>query len=276
MKTILVPTDFSKIARNAVEYAAEFALHSKSKLVLFHVYHIPVVSSEAPVVLPMWEEIESDCMDALVKIKSSLKRKFGKELVVECMSQMGFAVDEIIKEYTEDNNIELIIMGMNGAGYIEEKVMGSNATELIKRSKCPVLIINENIKFSPLKKVVFAFDYKAIPGKSIMEFLKKITALFKSDLSVVNVVKEEKKLPSVKKSAAGVTLDNLLEGINHTFSFIENEDTIAGINEFVKKEKSDLLVFISRKHNLLNSLLHESNTKRMAFHTKIPLLALPE
>ncbi len=276
MKTILVPTDFSEIALNAVDYAAEIAKRTKAKLVLMHIYHVPVVSSEAPVILPVWEEIEKDCLQTLKKIKRTVNRKFGKDLVVECICQMGFAVDEIIKQYTEDRDIELIIMGMNGAGYLGEKLIGSNATELIKRTKCPILVVNEKVEFKNIKKIVLAFDYQKVPDKSTFDFLKYMVTLFKAQLLVVNVEKTVNKLPSAKKAAAGVGLENILEGINHSFDFIESEDTIVGINKYVSEKKADMLVFIPRKHGFFDSVFHESNTKRMAFHTIIPLLALPE
>ncbi len=274
MKTILVPTDFSRIARNAAVYAAEFAMRSKSKLILMNVYHVPVVSSEVPIVLPVWENVEENALIALNRVKRSLIRKFGKELQVECICQMGFGVDEIIKQFTEDKNIELIIMGMNGSGYLGEKIMGSNVTELIKRSNCPVLVINHKTKFNPIKKIVLAFDYKKVPNASVFDLLKKITKLFKSQLLIVNVVDELKKLPSIKKAVNGVNIDHLLEGINHSFHSVENDDTIEGVNEFVSDTKAEMLVFIPHKHGFLSSIFHESNTKRMAFHSTIPMLAL--
>ncbi|MBK7818144.1 MAG: universal stress protein [Sphingobacteriaceae bacterium] len=48
MKTILVPTDFSRVSNNAIDYAAELAVFSKSKLILFNSYHIPVAVTEVP------------------------------------------------------------------------------------------------------------------------------------------------------------------------------------------------------------------------------------
>ena len=51
---------------------------------------------------------------------------------------------------------------------------------------------------------------------------------------------------------------------------------VAGINQFVADNKIDMIVFIPKKHSFFNSIFHESNTKRMAFHSTIPLLALHE
>lgn len=63
MKTILVPTDFSKIARNAIDYAVEIAKLTKAKLVLFHVYHVPVVPVEIPIVMPI-DEVKKETMES--------------------------------------------------------------------------------------------------------------------------------------------------------------------------------------------------------------------
>jgi len=276
MKTILVPTDFSKISRNAIDYAAEMAKLTKSKLVLFHVYDIPVVTAEAPIVMPGWEDIEKDCMNGLKKMERSIWRKYGKGVETECICQLGFSVSEIIKQYTDENNIDLVVMGMQGAGYISEKLMGSNATSLIKRANCPVLVINEHVKFTSLKKIVLACDYEKVPVKSILEPLKEFVKLFKSQVYVLNVIKEIKKSVAVKKSAAGAAIEDSLEGIKHSFHFVENDDTIEGINEFVSDKKADMVVIIPRKHKFLDNIFHERNTKRMAFHTSIPLLALHE
>ena len=65
METILAPTDFSKPADNAVTYAAEVAKLTKAKLILLHVYIIPITSGESAVLLPPCTDIQTDCFEAL-------------------------------------------------------------------------------------------------------------------------------------------------------------------------------------------------------------------
>jgi len=274
MKTILVPVDFSTISDNAIDYAGELVQLMKSKLILMHVYHVPVATAEVPVIMPAWDEIEKDCMSALEKIKQSIHRKYNSTLEIECICRMGFVIDEIIDQYTDEKNIDLVIMGMEKGGYLSEMIMGSNATELIKRADFPVLIINEQVKFKDIKKIVLACDYEKIVDKSILNPLKEFVKLFKSHVYVLNVINKIEIESTISKSTEDIGIDNRLEGIEHSFHFVENEDTITGINEFVTGINADMIVIIPHKHQFLDRILNESNTKRMAFHTSIPLLAL--
>lgn len=275
MNTILLPTDFSKVSKNAIDYAAQMALATKSKLVLMHVYHVPVVPAEAPIVMPTWEDLEKDYLMQLKKEERRIQRKYGKKITIECISKMGFVVDEIIA-YAHKKGVDFVVMGIHGIGYLNEKLIGSNTTELIKKSICPVLVINENITFKKIEKIVLAFDYKRLPKKSILDPLKELIAIFKSKVFILNVVPESDTTDSIKKSVNAMKIAHSLEGIDHSFHFIENEDTTLGINAFVESKKADMIVIIPRNHSFLDRILHKNNTKHMAFHTSIPLLALHE
>ena len=276
MKTILAPLDFSKSALNAVIYAAEVAKLTKSKLVLLHVYSMPIISGEAPVVVPVWIDMEKDCMDALKKQKRFLTRKFGTSLEIECVCKMGYPINEIVKQCIAEKKVDLVVMGMQGAGYLSEKLIGSVTTALIKRSDCPILVINEKVKFKSLKKIVLAYDYEKNINKTVLNPLKEFVKLFKSQVYVLNVINEDQKLPSMKNAVAGVGIEHTLKEINHSYHFIKNDGIINGINKFVMRKKADMIVIIPRKHKFLANIFRERNTKQMAFHTKVPLLALHE
>lgn len=274
MKTILVPTDFSDSAKNALNYATELAKLTKAKLVLFHAFHIPTVPSDVPFVLPI-DDIKKDTLIALNKLKKDLIIKNGKELNIECKTSLGFAVDEINGLVTEEK-IDLIVMGVRGAGYLSEKLIGSVTTTLIRKAKCPVLAINDKVKFKAIKKIVIASDYQKIDDKSIMNPIKEFVKLFKSHIYILNVSREKELISATKKTTGGAQLANLFEGLSHSFNFVENEDIVEGINEFVNEHNIDLIVMVPRKHTLFENIFKERNTKRMAFHTHIPILALHE
>ena len=167
-------------------------------------------------------------------------------------------------------------MGMKGTGYLREKLIGSITTSLIKKAKSPVLAIDRRVKFGSIKKIALACDYTETKSKSILDPLKELAHLFKSHIYVLNVVRELDTVPPVSKAVAGIKLDHSLEGINHSFHYTKSEDVIEGINDFVDEKKVDMLVMIPRMHTMLQNILHEPHAKRMAFHTKVPLLALHE
>lgn len=275
MKTILIPTDFSATAKNAAHYAAELALVNKSNLILLYIYQMPVIMSEVPVIVPSLYEIEADCMNELEKIKKYLHQKYSEDLKIDCACKSGFVADEIHR-YAEENNIDMIVMGMQGAGLMTEKIMGSNTTALMQKAKSPVLAIDNHVKFKLPEHILLACDYESLDDKSILKPLKDLTKLFKARLHILNVVPALEKEATITKAVEGLKLKHYFEEVNHEFHFIENDDVIDGINRYVKKNDIDLIAMIPREHSFIKNLFKEPHTKQMAFHTHLPLLTLHE
>lgn len=274
MKTILVPIDFSEISNNALEYAVEMAKVMSAKIVLLHAYHVPIVATDV-IIVPSMEEVRQIAVDGLNKVKNDIHNKHGKNIEIECTCVEGFAVDEI-NLYTNVNKVNLIIMGMHGGGYLTEKFIGSITTSLLRESNCPVMAIDGKVKFKTPKKIVFACDYKLIKN-TVVEELKGIAKLFDSHIYILNVVSNPEAIPAdIESSVCGLNLDYSFESIDHSFEFTTNENVVKGINEYVSNEQMDMVVMIPRKHSILKQLFNEPNTKRMAFHTTVPVLALHE
>lgn len=273
MKAILASTDFSKTARNAIEYAVEIAKRTKARLILFHAYHATVVPAEVPIVIPA-EEFEQEALKSLEKIKRSIHRKHGNKLSIECICRYGFPVDEI-NRFVTGHKIDLVVMGMEGSGYLTEKLIGSITTAVINGSKCPVLAIDRYVKFKNIKKIALACDYNKISKKTIFDPIKLFAQLFKSHVYILNVVKDKTK-PAISKAVSGIRLNHSFDGIPHSFHSVASEDVIKGINDFVRQEKVDLVVMIPRNHSFFQGLFKEAHTKKMAFHSKVPLLAIHE
>lgn len=276
MKSILAPTDFSKTSHNAVDYAVEIAKLSNAKLILFHVFHVPVIATEVPVIMPSLNDLEKDCLATLSKIKKTIL-SHNSNLIIDCVCKCGFAVDEI-NLFTKNNHVDLIVLGMQGANYLSEKLMGSITTSIISKSKCPVLAIAQPVKFKSIKKIVLACDYLEAKNKSILEPLKEFAKLFNSHIYILNISNEPETVlihdDQTLKAKAFANLGYSLENTNHSFHNQQNDDVVDGINDFIIKQKMDMVVMIPRTHSLLTNIFHEPKTKRLAFNTDIPLLAL--
>lgn len=274
MKTILVATDFSDIAKNAIDYASEIACKAKAKLILFHVYHEPVFLAEIPIALPI-DEIKKDCIDCLMDIKKEVLAKYGNQIVVECACRQGLPVDEI-NLFAKENNVDMIVMGMEGTSYLSEKIIGNITTSLLKKACCPVLAVDKHVRFKSIKNIVLASDYIETANTTTFNPLIELAEIFNSKVFILNVVRELETITTISKAVEGIKLNHTLDSINHSFHYSKSEDIIDGINDFVDEQKIDMVVMIPRAHSVLHNLLHESNCKRMAFHTKVPLLALHE
>ncbi|MFN3343854.1 MAG: universal stress protein [Flavobacteriales bacterium] len=270
MKNIVVPTDFSTVSLNAVEYAAKLAKHLGARLHLLHVYHVPLVATDVPVV-PNLESIEKESFDRLEKLGIEIQDKHGVVSMIK--AEMGFTVDEI-NEYCDKSKCDLVVLGMRGMSKVAELIVGSTTASYIERGNCPVLVIPADASFKEPKHITFASDLQGLEVHSL-DMLKTVGLHFKSRINIVNVLKGEL-LPDYNKSVAGIDLEHYFQSLSHLFFFPEGRDVIEGIDHFMEKHPSDWLAFVHRKHGMFDRLFGKSFSKKMAYHTHIPLLVLPE
>lgn len=272
MKTILIPTDFSKPSLNAIEYGVDFARVTDAKVILFHVYHIPVITSDTPIIVPSVTEIEENCMEKLKKIANKMHRN-RSEVKIEYKCASGFIVDEI-NRMAIDIRADLIIMGMQGTGLLTEKLIGSTTTSLMRKSPIPVLSIDAHSRFQSFKKITLACDYEDAKYSKVLNPLKEIATLFNSSISILNVKSKMDTEVTVTETVQSLKLEHSFEGFDHDFNYESNDNTVEGILNFIKKENSDLLVVIPRQHSFLHNIFNEPHTKQIAFRINIPLLTL--
>lgn len=273
MNLILAPTDFSKASRNAINYAAEIAKRAKAKLVLLHAYQPVVIAAEVPVVMPMSEEIEKECMRRLRRIRYQLLTKHGRRFNVEISCMEGLAADSI-NRYALEQKADLVVMGTHGITYLEEKLIGSVTSDMITRSTYPVLSVSSTAKFKSIKKVLLATDYQSLSNQTLLDPIKEISDMFNSHIYVLNITGKENELPTTTQAVEGIKLEQLLKAQNHSFHSAVNPDVVKGINEFIEEKHMDMVVMVPRYHNFFSTLFKKRNTKNMAFHAKAPLLTI--
>lgn len=276
MDTILVPTDFSEIAANAASYAAEIAKAAKAKIILFHAWHVPAVQPETYSAIPHIDAMEEMVKNNLVKLRAHLHTRYGPHIKIDIAYSCGFAEEEI-SLFIQHTRVNLIVMGMRGAGWLGEKLMGSVTTSVIRMGLCPVLAVNRGVQFNGIKKIVFAYDYAALENSQVIAPLKTFGRTFNAHIYVLNVNKPEldNEIPETPQAIAGIRMDHLLEEISHSFHFTCSTGVAKGINEFIAEKQADLLVMIPHKQSALGRIFNGSDTTHMAFNLQVPLLAMP-
>jgi nucleotide-binding universal stress UspA family protein len=274
MNRILLPTDFSDVADNAIKYAAEIAKITGASITLFHVYHVPVITTDVPIVMPTMDDLEKDSVEALENLRNNLSVRYPG-VSIDCHCECGLVVDEL-EEYLKENIVDLIVMGTQGAGYLSEKLLGSVTTSLMQKIKVPVLVIDKEVSFQTIKRIALACDYKKT-SKETIDPVREFAKLFGAHVYIVNVIKKDADIiPSTDQAAVGVQIDHLFGEIEHSFHYAQNDDVVEGLNNFIQEYKIDLIVMMPREHSALRNLFHEPDTKRMAFHTETPFLSLHE
>ncbi|MEY3059006.1 MAG: hypothetical protein RL000_358 [Bacteroidota bacterium] len=272
MKLIVVPTDFSPLADNALKYGMDLATAMGSSLMIVHVYQIPISYSEVPLITVSIEEIKKASEDRLAEIKHNIETITAGKLVVYTESRLGDVGDEINK-LTKTLQPFAVVMGSRGVTGAGKFFLGSNSLSVISRTNTPVIVVPPGGRFLPYKKIGLTTDFKEVINKTPVVPIRALVSFFNAELHVLHVDYKQRNFnPDVPEQT--LNLDMLLTGMNPTYDFIENKDVNEGINDFAEKNNIDLIVTLPQKHSFLESLFEKSLTRELLHHTHIPVMCI--
>lgn len=272
MKRVLVPTDRSENANHALKYALNLLRGEEVEFTLFQSFDIPTYAADMPVPVDMlgMEELKRVLDDDAKKLSEKYaQEKFTFKTKVE-MGSLSFNVDQL----AESEKIDLVVMGTKGASGLAATIIGSNTADVIQTATCPVLAVPESADVDQLpSQILFASDNKGLSDASVIDPLMEIASKFKAHIHLMNVL-DAGKMTTVDEAVAGLRLDHMLETIEHTFHFENSNDKPHAIEEYLNTHNIDLLAVIPRKNNFFDAIFHKSVTRRLALHSKVPLLAM--
>src|SRR5688572_30476372 len=137
LKRILVPHDFSDTSAAAVRYAVALAHNFGAKLYLLHVSDKARFEMATEFPLGLDGTLEDAVRERLLKILSPHEQMAFKP-VFEFRS--GAPAAEITR-YATEADIDLIVMGTHGRGFVAHAVLGSVAEKVVRTAPCPVLTV---------------------------------------------------------------------------------------------------------------------------------------
>lgn len=275
MKTIIIPTDFSPAATNALHYGIEMAKELKASIVLFHAYQVPVSYSDTPILLVSVEELKKSAEAQLDKLKLEVEHLTSGSLKIYAESRLGNTVDEL-EEYCKKINPFAVVMGAKGHTGLDKVLFGSTTLTALRHLSWPVICVPPGKPYgNGIKKIGFACDFKEVVKTTPAAFINNFTAAFGAELHVLNVDYHDKHFtPSTPEQSA--LLHTLLEESKPVYHFIEHRDVEDGINEFAEKNNLDLIITIPKKHKLLEGLFKSSSTRQLVFQSHVPVLCVHE
>lgn len=275
MKTIIVPTDFSPTAINAMNFAADMAVNINASLMLLHVYQVPVSMTDIPVVLVSADELKKSTEQKLQELKEAVTHITSGKIKVYTEAVLGDVSDEL-EEVCEEIEPFAVIMGTRGASGVERILFGSTTLTAIRHLKWPVIVVPPGKEYgNGIKKIGFACDFEKVVENTPVQFIRNMVKEFGAELHVLNVDHEGKHFkPETPEES--ILLHKLLADLNPSYHFIEHTDVEDGINEFVDKNNIDLLITIPKKHKLLDGLFKKSNTKQLVTQSHVPVMCVHE
>lgn len=275
MKTILVPTDFSKGAYKAVMYATQFAKDFGGRLIICHAFELPAQGIN--LMIDISSELEKNAIVELQKLEYSINESGQAEGVpIKYIALLG-DLNEVLKTLTEQFDADLVIMGTKGESDLASKLFGTNTVSAIKNCKSTLLVVPGEAIYRPVKNIAFAIDYLRPASDKTLRILREIAIHNNAKLSLVNVHTDGEIgefIASVKEMQTWY--EKQLEGVNVDFVFVENYAIEDGVFEFIRHNDIDMLAMITRKHSFFDEIFRKSISEELALHSGIPLLTMHE
>lgn len=273
MKTILVPTDFSKNALNATKYAFAYAEKTKSKIVIFHSYESSTSINDEifPVDKDEKKKVKLNAESRVKKLLSSLLKYFPNARP-KFLVQEGIA-SENIAEYVKNSKPDLVIMGTTGQGAVAKIFMGSTTSSVIDHVQCSVIAVPPKAKFKGINKIGFATDLEKenlVLADEIIALAKQnnaeITLVHVQDLQIVNAEKiMEKAIEKIKDKTH----------YNKISLYVSKDVSVEdGLDYFVRKFKPEVLVLVKYNIKFPETIWKKNWTNKMLSHLSIPLFII--
>lgn len=264
MDTIVVATDFSPAAQNAVMYTVQAAAEIKSKVILFHLYKVSTHAAYALAgtkALDAEKEVKAQQLTAMA---TTLSSQYG--IQIEAVVSIG-DFHEAVSRVVEDYQAQMLVLGMPRKTF-EQDLLGNTTTSAIYTLKFPILTIPDTATYTGIKKLLYACDLNRGVHATVLTTIKRYATAYNALLEVLYVG------DAVKKVEAKYHVEEALSGTQFYFKEIISDAVIRTIQAEAESFEADVIIMTPHKYGFWASLIHRSKTRSLAAKGHIPLLSL--
>tara|TARA_R110002050_G_scaffold50811_2_gene117310 strand:- start:280 stop:999 length:720 start_codon:yes stop_codon:yes gene_type:complete len=236
------------------------------------VYHTEYLMG-SPAQIGLGDIVQQNSQDNLEALKNTLEKEFYNPLHTFIIHSALNVLSSEITRTVEEEQIDIIVMGTQGASGAKEILLGTNTVHVIKNAKCPVLAIPSGFEYEAPEQILFPNDFEVWLDKNSLEQLLKITKSHVSQVNVMHVYTGDELNTIQEKNKEQLAKVLSESGFFHE---VPSNEVIAAINEFQIKQKINLLVMIQNKHTFFERLFIEPVIKKIGFHVTVPFLVIPQ
>ena len=278
MKKILLPTDFSKNASNAIEYAVDLYKNEECEFYILNAFYTLGFATDN-VLVPEIGEIayksgkNNSEKELSVTLKEIQKNNISRHRFFK-VSKFNSLLNSI-QETVEKENIDLIIMGTQGATNAVDKFLGSNTVMVMENVRyCPVMAIPSEVKYTKPKEIVFPTSYNTHYKRRELKQLIEIATLTNSAIRILHIENEIDKNLNKTQHNNKELLEEYFEGLNYSFHVIYQVELEVALDCFVQSRNSDMIAFVNKKHGFLDSIFTNHLVQELGYKSKVPVLTM--
>lgn len=277
---ILVPIDFSDCSNNAFRYAMRVADQINGTIELLHVIYPGAPILDQPISTEIF-------LEERIKAARASLRKTEEEIMTQTLVhlkntpsivadiEVGGPVRTIV-DISKRDDVSLIIMGTRGHHDLLERTVGSVAFGTVRGAECPVMIIPENADYDPEMVIAYATDFRESDPFEIW----RVADLFESFKPTIRCLHLDSEKGSKKGSLSMEKLEAFFSKkapeLQIAFHEISSQNFKEDLHAFTEIYGVNCLVMYRPHRNFFERIFHNSLTKEMVLHTKVPLMILNE
>jgi len=280
MKNILVPTDFSENAWNAIVYALSFFEKTACTFYLLHVDSLSYAKASNLPISEAEQFIEKTLtIPSKKKLNTLLKRIFEHFPSNEnhhffTLTDHNFFIDSI-RNHVEERQIDFIVMGTKGATGLKKVIVGSNAADVIKKVKCTTLVVPEHAKFNGVKELAFPTDYYLSFGVDLLKPMYELLQEHQARLHVLHISNTTESLSLAQHDNKDLLKDYFSHFETKFYNLI-NKRVEDALDCFVQAREINLVAMVAKNLNYFQQILFHSKVEEITYHTQIPFLVMHE
>jgi len=279
LRKILFPTDLSPVSENAFHYVLRFAKKINAKVIALHVIWPASESMDYPSMVAQATRHELKISEKLLKkfINRGVETVFGSgaNSNIEKDVIIGSADTEIIR-FLNEEEVDLVVMGGKKTDRTPLlNLLGGVATNVVKNSPCPVLVIPENVQYKEVESAVYAGNlmeadpYEIWQAANILKAYDLYIHYVHFSKAAEQMEKDLKKLEQMKSFFAGHKVDQQI-----IFQQLEGADVERSLMDYLTDYGGDMLIMLRTHESYLYKMLNKSTTQNMIRRANVPVLIM--
>lgn len=272
VKNMIVLVDFSEAALNAARYAASLTHQLQTtKLILYHSYESLLIPADGFGMADAgFVDSPKGGPEQMKELKEELENLVAGRTSIEMRSDERSLLTAV-NAIAQQQGVGLVVAGTTGKSGLEKVLMGSNTISLAEESTTPVLVVPPGAVFKTVQKVIFACDLQQVSKTTPVLAIRTFLNTLRAKLLILNV-SQEYAIFDPKTIGELVDLHELWDHEQPEYHYINHEDIAKGIMDFAEEQQADMVITVPRVYGFFESIFHRSLTKKLAYHTRFPLL----
>jgi nucleotide-binding universal stress UspA family protein len=269
---VMVPVDFSAVSLKAIEFLGLLLEKTPIEIYLVHVVQVNAAewagSSESSETIDRAELLAQEQMaeQKFAELKQQVDFNFNYEI-------LHGGLTTSLAKYANQHQIDLVIMGTEGADGWYEKISGSEAQHVVRHTEAPVITIHKNASITAINNILWVADFAAErqPELSITT-IKTLQQLYGAQLHLLKIIdkEEESQVPVIKQKMQHFA-ENLQ--LQHYEMHLRRDYKVpAGVRNFNRETEMDLVVIGTHARKGIAQVFYGSIAETLVNHCVRPLL----